>query len=39
MWLVPALAHHTDQQAYPQGGQQVDPMCRGVHDKTNITRI
>jgi hypothetical protein len=39
MWLVPALAHHTDQQAHPQGGQQADPLGRGVHDKRNIIRI
>jgi hypothetical protein len=39
MGLVPALAHHTDQQAHPQGGQQADPLGRGVHEKRNIIRI
>jgi hypothetical protein len=39
MGLVPALAHHTDQQAHPQGGQQADPLHGGVHDKRNIIRI
>jgi hypothetical protein len=39
MRLVPAFAHHTDQQAHPQGGQQAGPMRSGVHDKTNIIRI
>jgi hypothetical protein len=39
MGLMPALAHHTDQQAHPQGRQQADPLQRGVHDKTNIIRI
>jgi hypothetical protein len=37
--FVPALAHHTNQQAHPQGGQQTNPMRGGVHDKTNMIRI